>query len=786
MLLRAALLASFTVALVATAALHGQDGPADRRDGGSIRLAPTSHPALPSALSNYWLVSHPAGARTTAARNETPAQRFARGAQLIAKGDFAGGLPLVNSAELATTPLAGYSQYYSAVALMNLGRYQDAVPYLTSEAVRDAEGYLREGAAMRTAEMAVALNDAGRAVDALERIIDDKLLAPELALMQFATAAELAGDKAKALEAYRKLYYGLPLSAQAVDAQAAIARLEAGTRPPSDKFKKELARAEALYAARRWVPARAAFEPLASAASADDRALIRLRLAEIDYQSSRHRATRDALATMLDDKRHGAEARFHHLSAVRALGDQATYVRLARALVNDHPDSPWSEEALNNLASHYIVIDEEDTADQIFRQMVRLFPRGRYGDRAAWRIGWRAYRAGNYREAAEVFEKAAAAYPRADYRPSWIYWSGRAREQSDDASVAAERYALAVTDYGNSYYGRLAARALAARKMTAPQLSYAEPPAASGPVPSDAVIRELVSLQLYDDALREVQYAQRKWGDSPQLQATTAFIRHHQGLVLRADERFSAIRGAINTMRRAYPQFMAAGGDKLPAEVLRIIFPLDYWPLITKYSKQHGLDPYLIAALMAQESTFTAEIKSSANAIGLMQIIPSTGRTYARKVGIRNFTTNSLTNPETNVRLGTEYFKALMTRFGSAHYALASYNAGENRVQRWINERPPLPEDEFVDDIPFQETQTYVKRILGTAEDYRRLYGGGLLDPNASMSVPGATSVTPPPARPATPQRATPVPDRPSTAKPTTRKPAPAARSTAKPATRRR
>jgi soluble lytic murein transglycosylase len=218
------------------------------------------------------------------------------------------------------------------------------------------------------------------------------------------------------------------------------------------------------------------------------------------------------------------------------------------------------------------------------------------------------------------------------------------------------------------------------------------------------------------------------WGDTPVLQATSAWIRHQQGLGLKATERFNALRGAITTMRRAYPQFMAAGGETLPPEVLRIIFPLDYWPLIKKYSDLHKLDPYLIAALMAQESTFTAEIRSHANAYGLMQVIPSTGRRYARKLGIR-FSTASLTNAETNVRIGTLYFKELINRFGGAHFALASYNAGENRVAAWQKESPGLAQDEFIDSIPFPETQTYVKRILGTAEDYRRLYGGGILTP---------------------------------------------------------
>jgi soluble lytic murein transglycosylase len=96
-----------------------------------------------------------------------------------------------------------------------------------------------------------------------------------------------------------------------------------------------------------------------------------------------------------------------------------------------------------------------------------------------------------------------------------------------------------------------------------------------------------------------------------------------------------------------------------------------------------------------------------------------------------------LTNPETNIRMGTLYFSRLVQQFGGTYYALASYNAGESRVVRWKAERPGLDEDEFIDDIPFPETQNYVKRILGTAEDYRLLYGKGGGRPIAAMPPSG-------------------------------------------------
>jgi peptidoglycan lytic transglycosylase len=109
----------------------------------------------------------------------------------------------------------------------------------------------------------------------------------------------------------------------------------------------------------------------------------------------------------------------------------------------------------------------------------------------------------------------------------------------------------------------------------------------------------------------------------------------------------------------------------------------------------------------------------------LMQIVPSTGRRLARTLGIKRFSTATLTDPEANIRMGTLYFSKLIEQFGGTYYALASYNAGESRVVRWKAERPGLDQDEFIDDIPFPETQNYVKRILGTAEDYRQLYGKG-------------------------------------------------------------
>jgi soluble lytic murein transglycosylase len=732
--------------------LSGQQ-PAVPRLGLDSLLVATAHPPLPAAPSLYWFV--PEGPARSGRGLDAAAKRLAQGAQFVSAGDFAAGLPLISAPDLGDPHLANYATYYRGVAQIGLGRYDEAMTTLSLLAARPLEGALKELATLSLAEAALARGLPDRVEPALAQLTLDKLANPEDVWLMRARVEDAAGHHAHALESYRRLYYDFPLSAQAAAAPLAIGRLRTGDLDQPETFERGLSRAERFYSAKRWADAKAAFNAL-SPAAADGRELVALRVAESDYYLGSRRQAREALRPMLEGSR-AAEARYISLLATKALGDRSGYTKQARELVNDFPNSPWAEEALNGLGTDLITSDDDEAADAVFRQLLSSFPRGRYTDRAAWKVGWRAYRAGEFADAADVFDGAAARAPRADNRPAWLYWSGRAHDRLNDTVTANARFRLVVADYQNSYYGRLASKILASRGEPAVTARITSSPAAtlSAVVSTDDIIKSLITAQMYPDALREVQYAQRVWGDSPQLQATSAWIRHQQGLTLSADERFAALRGAITTMRRAYPQFMAAGGEALPADVLRIIFPLDYWPLITKYSEQHKLDPYLIAALMAQESTFTAEIRSHANAYGLMQIIPDTGRRYARKMGIKPFNTAMLRQAEINVQIGTQYFRDLIDRYGGAHFALASYNAGESRVDRWTEERPGIPQDEFIDDIPFPETQTYVKRILGTAEDYRYLYGGGLLDPNQGPALVAVNTLPRATVAPAAPSRTT-------------------------------
>jgi soluble lytic murein transglycosylase len=714
----------------------------------ALSLTSTAHPPLPADPESVWISPNPSARAAGSA--------LTRGVAELAEGRADAALPLL-SQPAADPELRGYQRYYRAVALTRAGRTDQARQAWEALTSNVAGGALGDAIRLQAGEFAEASGDAAGAVAQYEVLARGNTATPDDLLLRLGRSRLAAGDRTGAVEAFTRLYEVYPLSdlAQTASAQltdlAAWAPLERG----SVRYGKELKRAERLFAARRYAQARDAFEAVLPVATSDDYELVSLRLAECDHYLKRYDAARTALIPWLDRASRRAEARFFHLTATRELGERAEYVRLADALATEFPADSWSEEALNNLATHYILDDDDASADLAFRRLARQFPTGRHAQRAAWKIGWNAYRQGRHAECAEIFESAASAFPRSDFRPPWIYWSARSRDQLGDARIANRLYGILVADYRNSYYGRIAERALTSRQVEPMTMaaSVAAPVGAEDAVraastgaaratSNEAVIRALITYELYDDALAEVRWAQTS-GDTPALQATSGLIYSRKG----------ELRKGINAVKRAYPQYLAAGGEELPPDVLEVLFPMAYWGLIQKYAPARGLDPYVIAALMAQESTFDAEIRSHANAIGLMQIVPATGRRYARQLRIPRFNSAKLTDPEINVRIGTAYFADLVDRFGGVHHALASYNAGPSPVSRWIAEKPGVARDEFIDDIPYPETQNYVKRILGTAEDYRRLYtqGGGRLVPGAPGTAPAPAPKKEAPAR--TPRR---------------------------------
>ncbi len=726
---------------------------------------------MPAKTSDYWLA--PSAAELRGARSAALTQ-LQEAVRLEVESNYARALPILAQASLHQGPLGDYAEYYEGLAELRLGRHADAKKTFEGLVAKRLVGFLLEGSSLRLGETHEALGDQRAALEVYERLSKMPTTAPDDVWMRVGRMAKAIGESDRAIDAFSHVLYEFPFSDRAAEASTELESLPA---PPviagSTRYKLELGRGERLFGAKRYTAARPIFEALRRVASGDDRELVDLRIAECDYFLKRTRAAQDALKPYTEKASRQGEALYFYAIATRELGDRAEYLRLVQRIVDEFPNQSWAEEALNDVATQHIRQDDDEEAVETFRTMVDRYPNGHYGDRAAWKFGWWAYKNGRYADAIRAFEVAAAFYARSDYRPMWLYWAARAHEALKNQTVADQRYVLVATDYLNSYYGRLAVARLAARGVAPPQrrliADVSQAPEDDGAIAparlpdNQPTIRALLSLGLHDQALDELRYAQRAWGDSSAIQATLGWIYNKQG----------DLRAGINAMKRAYPQYLAAGGEQMPLALQKIRFPVDYWPQIQRYASEHELDPYMMAALINQESNFDAGIRSAANAYGLMQLVPATGRQYARSLQpARRFSLSLLTTADTNLRMGTAYFSDLVKRFGGAHYALATYNAGPSRVARWMAERPGIDRDEFIDDIPYPETQDYVKKIIGQAEDYRRLYGpdapSGAEDDDV---VPAArkTSKAKPPAASSSKKKPAAKPKTPAK-KPTTRK----------------
>lgn len=700
---------------------------ADRADVPAAALSHTVHPPVARDASRLWMA--PSAADRAAAAAHPALVHLQAALRLYADEKYELALVRFSAAAAPTSPLRAHAAYYAGVCELRLRRFDAAKRRFSG--LKDTEGFVGEAAGLGEADAAQAMGDYGDAAKIYEDILDGAAVDEPAIWLSLAMAAQADGDRKRAAEAYLHLYYEFPLSEHAAQAEGPLQTLAEVQQIATGnaRYKLELGRGERLFASRRYADARNSFVRLKPHATGDvDAELVALRLAEIEYFQNRYSSARDSLKPFLSSGARQAEARFFYLMSHRGLRNDDAFVELARALIRDHSESTWAEEALNHLATFFIQRDRDEDADAVLREMYSRFPRGRYAERAAWKTGWASYRRGDMSEAARLFESAAASFPRSDYRPAWLYWSGRARAAMDDAAGALARYQLTIADYQNTYYGRLTEAVLRKSGATpaASRLVFAPPTVSlvsegdDFPATEDT-IRMLLAAGLYEPAVKELEFARAKWGDSPAITATIAWANKQMAAGESGSDRFAHARGSITLMKRAYPQFMAAGGHQLPREILMTIFPLEYWDLIQKNAALHKLDPYLVAALMAQESTFVPDIKSHAGAYGLMQMMPPTGRQYARKLNLR-YSLRLLTTPETNIRMGTMYLADKIREFGSAALALASYNAGETPVRRWMRENGDLPQDEFIDSIPYPETQQYVKRLLGTAEDYRRLY----------------------------------------------------------------
>jgi soluble lytic murein transglycosylase len=442
---------------------------------------------------------------------------------------------------------------------------------------------------------------------------------------------------------------------------------------PGDEAALRLEGGRALWSARRYADAERWLAPGASPVRATDR----VRAERVLFQ---------ARSQFRDGRRDAALATF-------------------RRVIAEHPDTPAAARA------HFLLADlahDDGDRERAMRHYAAAHAAG--GEDAplsAMRLVTLHWTAGDRNRALQLLHSAGEPDVTTAHGQQRAFWMARAGDRDGERLLEAVWQAAPFT-----YYGILAAEALGQGRELGARVHPAT--LAAGP----------------DDRRRAAELADRAavltWAGlsaRANWDVGRAIEGNHAPLLLALGNALHARLLPGPGIRVGHALRRVEGGWNEAS--LRLVYPFPYRDVIEREARRNDLDPFLVAGLIRQESGFLATARSPAGALGLMQIMPATGTSLARELGVANFRTTRLTEPDLNVRMGTRYLATMLGRYdGRVQDALSAYNAGPTRMNRWQDfpeHRDPLL---FTERIPFTETRDYVRIVQTNAAIYRALYDG--------------------------------------------------------------
>lgn len=404
----------------------------------------------------------------------------------------------------------------------------------------------------------------------------------------------------------------------------------------------------------------------------------------------------------------------------RSFGRAGGYPRFTEQmllLADLAPQSRRREEALYLLAQAAANEGETAPAQAFLTRLLQEYPKGVWTDTALWLQGWLAKKAGEPAAALAAWGRLLAEQSGSPLRAPALYWRGRVLEAEKRSKDAVKAYqTLLETVLDQPYYRFRAEERLA--RLNKKTVVPAAVPAKRLASADDLHLKKaqaLRSLGLPDEATDEYSEQIRVHPEDRAGLAETC----RAFLDLQRYDKAVWLGGRV-----LRPLFVQENGQPPIHEFWQCLYPLGHFPLVRQQAAQQGLDPYLVTALIREESAFAPRAVSRAGARGLMQLMPETAEQVARRYKVRLASAPPLESPELNIQLGTMHLAELLRdNRGSLSLAIAAYNAGQPQVQRWIQRFGYATEEEFTEDIPYNETRNYVKRVLGSYERYTSLYG---------------------------------------------------------------
>ncbi|NUN13742.1 MAG: transglycosylase SLT domain-containing protein [Myxococcales bacterium] len=703
----------------------------------------------------------------SAIADSTPSAEKRRAASLLA------GLAELRSGQVANAAgrfvglvesyplLADYHKRFAAEAFLGAGDYDSAIRW--SREVDSNGPNAAEASLIGAKALAKKKTQDWPAIELiLEKHIQKHGRSAEIQLLLADAQAQQSQKLQDAILSYRLILARWPLSPQKDRAMTKLKKLITKL-PAKDRAKWEqpndvesLMRGRKLYDAHRSSDAIAELTKVAATLpkGSDDRCEA-LTLAARSYDKLRTRKEGHPLYS----KARAECARSKWMADILFFGGQSLFrsgknneaLDYFESLHELFPDVSYNDDALIYEAQIYGEQSSLQKRKQTLERALRDYPEGDMRDEASWLLLWDAYQSGDMDETVRVADRLLQDNPRENLPWSegrTLYWKARALSRMKQTEGARLHYRKTLEEYPLSYYAHLA---------------YARLVELDGPDEADRMFQEVVFL---DPA------PTRSVTDNadPALFQQEPFLRGTElirvGLLQLAVEEFSRLKTdeaentawavaqlydsanahnvSHNIARRKYPGFRRHYPKGPHAQKWAIAYPRPYLTEVTKGANEAAIPEGLVYGIMREESGFNPTIESWANAVGLMQLLVPTAQNLVSTAELlpgEKIDRTRLHDPELNVRLGARFLGQLSRRLGHFALAAAGYNAGLGGAQSFLNSRPGLQLDEFVEFIPYRQTRRYVASTMSSFGTYTYLYSQKPL--LLSLDVPSPGKVAP-------------------------------------------
>jgi peptidoglycan lytic transglycosylase len=672
---------------------------------------------------------------------------FARALFLTARGHeqagaWADAVVAYEQYRALKTPLEPYARLREAAQQQALGRDADAAASYTAAAASDIARGERAGAYEKAITLYRTLGQNDIALQLYHQLLDPptpdaRALAelPEYRARILSAAAALAADMGAIDQAqmwWHELAEQMPATTEALDA---VAQLD--QHPPA----LDPAMAARVFSMHeQWAAALPRYDAAIAAVSGEDALELRRLRALAQRGTGDLDGALEELAAIGAESPNSPAGRQAQLDWVQTngqRGDLAGAIAGYREFAQAYADDERAPEALSRAAT---LLGRQGDSEATLQQQLdlgRRYPSSPQAHDALFTAGWSLFRANRLEEARAAWDVLRQNTSGAVSAQA-AFWAARTADpQSADYTSRLDSAIAAAPD---SYYGARAAELL--DKLPTGTVPIGSPIAGASwraaedwistwsgtpafyleergyplEVIDNATVRRALALQdvfLQPEAIAEWDTARVAWSSDPVKLYLLARLAYDRGMP------YIALKAAEDLADHS-PEHDAA---HVPESLRRLIFPTPYSELILAQADEHELDPLALYAMFRQESRFNPGARSGTGALGLAQVIPSTGEGIAQNLQVTDFHADDLFRPVVGVRFGAFYLARQRDAMnGSLVGALAAYNGGPSNARRWAGGDSVTDQDLFTEGIDYDETRSYVKLVIGYYGAYRRLY----------------------------------------------------------------